>query len=184
MEPFEYRAVIAPLEVREVEEGVKAMVVGLAAPWNRTTIPAHAIKERFLPNAFGNDLDKLDVQVSLGHFGPTLGRSGAGLELRNTDEGLEATIELALNETAGRDAYSQLKRGVLRGLSAEMRTVSTQFVAGVREVGKASLAGLAIVVKPAYPGTNLVEIRSACCQSEAASLTDSEFYAIARHLYL
>ena len=68
-------------------------------------------------------------------------------------------IDAALPDTQrGRDAATDIRGGLYRGLSVEFRAVEERMVAGVREVRRATLAAAALVDSPSYPASG-VEVR-------------------------
>ena len=87
-----------------------------------------------------------------------LARTGAGLVLRDTPDGLHMEAELPSTSEAN-DVLTLVRSGVLRGLSAEFEVLAEHFEAGVRVIDSANLSGLAIVDRPAYPAS-IVEARA------------------------
>lgn len=82
-----------------------------------------------------------------------------GLRLDSRDRGLFVEIDLP-NTSAGRDAAALIEQGALRGLSVEFLGEK------VREEGpnqiiieQATLTGVSIVDRPAYPQSKLAEIK-------------------------
>ena len=63
------------------------------------------------------------------------------------------------NTTRGRDAATNLREGVLKGLSVEFKAVRQSYRSGVRSISKAMLKGAALVIEPAYTDS-LAEVRS------------------------
>ena len=54
------------------------------------------------------------------------------------------------NTTRGRDAATNLREGVLKGMSVEFKAIKQSFSTGVRSISKAMLRGAGLVVNPAY----------------------------------
>lgn len=109
--------------------------------------------ERFLPGSFGA-IGKLDVIANLQHErSKPLGRSqGGGLELRDSEQALEITLELPAT-TDGNDALELVNRKVLRGFSIEFAPKRESRVDGVRVIESAILSGIGLVDRPAYPAS-------------------------------
>ena len=65
----------------------------------------------------------------------------------------EVRVNISLPDTAaGRDAASNVKGGVLRGLSVEFRSEQETTRDGVRVIQRAALEGAGLVDSPAYAG--------------------------------
>ena len=101
--------------------------------------------ERFQPGAFGA-LGPLVLNLQHDPAIP-LASTGDGLEVTDTERALEVRAEL-------RDgaALTLLRRGVLRGLSVEFRSLAERQVGAVRVIERATLEGLGLVDVPAYSG--------------------------------
>ena len=68
-------------------------------------------------------------------------------------------IDAALPDTsAGRDAASEIRGGLFRGLSVEFRAVRQRYTGGVRHIADALLTGAGLVDSPSYTGSR-VEVR-------------------------
>ena len=90
--------------------------------------------------------------------------------LRFTPElrGSELWVDAALPDTAaGRDAATEVRDGLLRGLSVEFVTRVEGLVGGLREIREAVLTGAALVTRSSYDAP--VEVRAAA--DELAALT-------------
>ena len=73
--------------------------------------------------------------------------------------GREVVIDAALPDTAaGRDAATEIRSGLFRGLSVEFRATAQRFDAGVRRITAAVLEGAGLVDDPSYSGS-AVEVR-------------------------
>lgn len=118
-------------------------------PWGR---------ERIEPSSFE---DRADVILNVGHDrGRPLARTGGGgLELRDTPEALTMLAELPPTRESG-DVIELVRRGILAGLSVEMRVTGERMEGDLRIVTRASLVGLAVVDRPAYDGS-VVQARMA-----------------------
>ena len=139
----------AEIEFREVE-GAAGRVTGIAIKYGDTAkLPG--FRERFEPGAFG-DVTSLDVIANVQHerTRPLARTDGGGLELADGADALRATLELPATRD-GEDTAELLKRRVLRGMSIEFGDVKERFERGVRIVERATLYGIGLVDKPAYP---------------------------------
>ena len=75
-------------------------------------------------------------------------------------EGNEVRIDAPLPDTsAGRDAASEIRSGLFRGLSVEFKATAQNIVSGVRRITAAVLSGAAIVDSPSYEAAT-VEARA------------------------
>ena len=69
-------------------------------------------------------------------------------------------LDALLPDTAaGRDAATEVRSGLLRGLSVEFKALAERYVSGVREIRRAALVGAGLVDSPAYRGST-VEVRA------------------------
>ena len=141
-------------EFRASDDG--GTVEGTVVPYGQPARIAD-FTERFLPGSlsFG------DVIANRQHdrHRPLARTNGGGLTLTDSATELRARIELP--DTAdGRDVRELVRLGVLRGLSAEFRTVRDQWEGSARTIHEAKLTGLAIVDVPAYAGAG-IEAREA-----------------------
>ena len=74
--------------------------------------------------------------------------------------GSEVVIDAPLPDTAaGRDAASEVRDGLFRGLSVEFRAKRQRYTGGTREIVSAVLTGAGLVDKPSYVGSG-VEVRA------------------------
>ena len=98
-----------------------------------------------------------DVIVNLQHDrNAPVARTGAGLELRNGSDALEATINLPDTPPA-RAARELVNAGILRGMSMEFIAKRDAWQGEHRTVQEAELVGIALVDRPAYPESVLAE---------------------------
>ncbi len=140
-------------EFRASDDG--GAVEGIVIPYGQPAKVAD-FTERFLPGSisFG------DVIANRQHDRhKPLARTGAGLTLTDSASELRARIELP-DTVDGRDVRELVRLGVLRGLSAEFRTVRDQWQGSERTIHEAQLVGLAVVDQPAYLGAG-IEAREA-----------------------
>ncbi len=141
-------------EFRASEDG--GTVEGVVIPYGQTAKIAGEFSERFMPGsvAYG------DVIANRQHDRQRpLARTGGGLTLTDSATELRARIELPDTQD-GRDVRELVRLGVLRGLSAEFRTVKDAWQGSERTIHEARLMGLAIVDVPAYAGAG-IEAREA-----------------------
>ena len=115
-------------------------------------------RERIEPGAFG-DVAKVDAILNVQHRRDRpLVRSGAGLTLTDSAEALR--VEATLPNTREADDTLELIRAeVLRGFSAEFVPTRVRDAGGVEVVEAATLRGLAVVDRPAYPSARITEVR-------------------------
>ena len=74
-------------------------------------------------------------------------------------DGSEIRINESLPDTkAGRDAATEIRSGLMRGLSIEFKAIRERMVSGVRRISKALLTGAGLVDSPSY--RTAVELRS------------------------
>lgn len=68
-------------------------------------------------------------------------------------------IDMALPDTAaGRDAATEVRGGLLAGLSVEFRATAQRYIGGVRRITSALLTGAGLVDSPSFAGSR-VEVR-------------------------
>ena len=107
-------------------------------------------RERFEPGAFG---DVGTIPVNLQHDRNLIVAERAILS--DSPRSLDVRADLP----AGSAALALVKRGTLNGFSIEFHARAQRFEAGVRVVERAALTGLALVDRPAYPGSS-AEVRT------------------------
>ena len=112
-------------------------------------------KEVIDSGAFG-DLSNADLILNRQHErGKPLARTGGG-GLQIEDSPAELRLQADLPETpTGREAMVLVRSGVLRGFSVEFRTIREYVRDRVLHVAEASLVGVALVDKPAYPDSQV-----------------------------
>ena len=87
-------------------------------------------------------------------------RSQPILKFRPVEAGGRLTIDEEIPSTvAGTDALSEIRSGLLTGLSVEFRAVRQTIVAGVRRISEAVLTGAGLVDSGSYEGAT-VEARA------------------------
>ena len=98
-----------------------------------------------------------DVILNLQHDrAKPLARTEAGMQLTARDGVVSLRAEVAPT-TYGNDALALVRSGVLRGFSVEMKVTEDRWSAGgtLRNIRKASLKGIGLVDKPAYPDSTI-----------------------------
>ena len=124
-------------------------------PWGRERIRAGAFVDGRLE----------DVVLNRQHdrARPLARTGGGGLVLEDGPEALRMTATLPSTRD-GDDVLALVRAGVLRGLSIEFMAREERLDGDVRIVERASLVGLAVVDRPAYPDA-LVQARQAALQA-------------------
>ena len=144
--------VVSTLELRAENR----RITGLGLPFRQLS-PSH--RERFEPIAGGVEIAP-SAWLNLDHKPrEVVAWRGAGLEVRETDKGLE--VEAVAPETpAGEAALSGIRDGTRAGLSVEFRSVQErrEGQTGTRILEAFQVAGFGIVRAASYPGTE-VEVR-------------------------
>ena len=117
---------------------------------------AEGMRETIEPGAFrGMD----DAMLLLNHNPDMpLGRAGKNMELRQTKEGLEFSVDLP-NTERGKEVYELAKAGILSGVSVGMREMEAEESDGMRIVKSAELEEISLTHRPVYSQTSL-EARS------------------------
>ena len=106
-----------------------------------------------------------DVIMNLQHDrSQPVARTGAGLTITDTGSSIEARVRLP-DTVYGRQARELVDSKILRGLSVEFRSKKDKWEGRNRTVLDAEMLGVAIVDRPAYPGSTIAqrfeEMRSA-----------------------
>ena len=108
-------------------------------------------KERIDAGAFG-DVANSDIILNRQHNrNQPLARSGGG-GLEVIDSPTELRLSANLPDTpTGREAMTLVRNGILRGFSVEFHAQSEYIRDRVLHIEKATLVGVALVDRPAYP---------------------------------
>ena len=131
-------------------------------------------KERFLPGAFG-DVSGLDVRLNVQHNRDrVIARTPATLQLIDGPDALRVLATLPETREAS-DALTNVRAGVLRGLSLEFRAGDAPFIDGVRTVRRAGLLAFGLVDTPAYDGS-IVEARAFEIRQDGDGIQGRIFY--------
>ena len=124
---------------------------GLALPWNRET-RVEGQRERFAPGAATSSGEAV---LNVGHdAGRLLAREPQTLAFEARDSGLFVKATLPATREAD-DLLELIHAGVYRGLSVEFVAHHERHTGGVRELTRATVFGLAVVHRAAYPDTTL-----------------------------
>lgn len=141
------------VEFRQESQGI---IRGTVMRYGDVAHVGRTYHERFLPGSIEYD----DVVVNLLHDRrQPVARTGAGLELQESEKSLEARISIPDTEF-GRRAQELIAANILRGLSAEFIPKVESFDGGMRVIKRAELHGIGLVDRPAYPASTL-DMRSA-----------------------
>ena len=133
-------------------------------------------KERFLPGAFG-DVSGLDVRLNVQHVRDRLiARTPATLQLTDGPDALRVFATLPETRESD-DALTNVRAGVLRGLSLEFRAGDAPFIDGVRTVRRAGLLAFGLVDTPAYHGST-VEARAFEIRQDGDGLEGAFYYDV------
>lgn len=147
------------IERRAVEFRADAsgVLTGVLIPYDKPSDIAGLFSETFRPGSMRWDSPLVNRQHDRTK---TLARLGAGLELTDGADALRAVIVLP-DTTEGRDTKTLVQAGILRGLSAEFRTIRDEWkTEAEREILEAELLGLGIVDDPAHDGATIDEVRA------------------------
>ena len=135
------------IEVREVEG--KPRLIGTLLPFN---VRAKDRPEMFLSGSVSWPTD--GVVLRRQH-----NRSEPILKFVPVESDGQLTVDVQIPSTrAGADALSEVKSGLLSGLSVEFKSIKEDVVGGIRKISEAILVGAGLVDSPAYAGA-VVEAR-------------------------
>ncbi|NBQ51055.1 MAG: HK97 family phage prohead protease [Marivivens sp.] len=160
MAEAEIRALNAPLELREEDDGL-IRVAGYAAVFNEETNIGGYFTETIAPGAFTSALDRGDdVVLLVNHDGLPLARTRSGtLRLTQDERGLYIESELDPSDPDVRAIVPKMKRGDLDKMSfAFIPTRQSWDDSGdmpKRMIEDLQLFDVAIVTTPAYDGTEI-----------------------------
>ena len=109
-------------------------------------------RERFAPGALEWPDDGIVLRRQHDRAAPIM-------RVRPEVRGDSIVIDAPLPDTAaGRDAATEVRDGLLTGLSVEFRARRQRYASGVREITAAVLTGAGLVDSPSYRGSR-VEVR-------------------------
>lgn len=106
--------------------------------------------ERFAAGAI-SPRDDLIANLQHDRMRP-VARTGAGLTLATHADRIDVRIDWPETQYA-REAAELVNAGIVRGLSMEFRADNEQWAGRARTITGATLFGLALVDRPAYPGS-------------------------------
>ena len=140
-------------------------LTGLALPWETETRFGGSL-ERFTRGSAQPSGDAiLNVQHDRTRL---LARQPSTLTLESRQDGLYMAADLPETREAD-DALALVRSGVLTGLSVEFVASRERFTGGVRVVERATVMGLAVVPRAAYPSTS-IEARGAALAATVGDL--------------
>ena len=150
-------------EIRAADDGTLS---GVVVPYNKPTTIG-SFREQFAPGSLRFD----DVLLNRQHQrGVALARTGGGgLELTDGPAELRASITLPDTQD-GRDVLTLIRKGVLRGLSAEFHATREEWTGNLRTIREAVLMGVGVVDSPQYAGATVAEIRENSAHVEAPAM--------------
>ena len=136
------------LEYRESEDGLGVVSGRVLRYGDVATLPWGT--EEFKSGPF--EYAKRGLRVNRMHVRQQpLARTGVGLKVEDTAEQLRTEFQLP-DTAAGRDADTELRLGLLTGLSVEFRVLKDEVdEKGHRLITRAILYGFGLVDDPAYP---------------------------------
>jgi len=144
-------------EVKQLTE--QGQFSGLASTYGNTDQQNDVV----MPGAFTRTLSDAGKQrpLLMGHSTPV------GLvTLTDSATGLLAEGKLSLGVQVGKDAYTLLKDGVIRGLSIGFQTVKEQVVGEVRQLLELKLFEVSLVVFPANEMALVTGVKSASSRQD------------------
>ena len=113
-------------------------------------------KERFEAGAFG-EVAGSDVMLNVQHDRSLPIARTTGGSMRLIDTGSSLNIEAILPDTTmANDAVTNVRAGILRGLSIEFAPEQTRMESDTIVVEKATLRGIGVVDRPAYPKSRVL----------------------------
>lgn len=162
----ELRHRVFPLVEMRVEGGEsdQAKIVGHAAVFNQLSEPLWGFRERILPGAFKEAIERDDVRALWNHDpNYVLGRNKAGtLRLTEDDKGLAVEIDPPDTQWA-RDLLVSIRRGDVNQMSFAFTVLDEEFSKengeNIRTLKKVRLHDVSVVTYPAYPQTD-AQVRS------------------------
>ena len=123
---------------------------------------APQFRERFVPGAFGAELDV--PALNLQHDPNVVLLASGSYVLNDGPRSLDVRAELP----EGSAALELVRRGALTGFSIEFQAKSERREAGIRVIESAELTGLALVDRPAYLASK-AEVRASVAHGGAGA---------------
>lgn len=141
----------------EVRAGDTRTLGGVVVPYGQASSIGGVFNETFEAGSIRYD----SVLVNRQHDrSKPLARLGHGLVLENSETELRADIKLP-DTVDGRDTYTLVKEGVLKGFSAEFRVKRDTWPdARTRIIHEAVLWGIGVVDDPGHTGAIIDEVRA------------------------
>lgn len=136
-------------------EGDGRRLVGLAVPYGERAADRPEVVAR---GAFREGLDRPSIVLRAAHdrgMVAPVARVGAGMQLRETDRGVELEADLPPGVTAADDLLSLIRAGVLTALSVEFASLRERRDGDLRIIERARLLGIAVVPAGAYAGAGV-----------------------------
>ncbi|HYD16747.1 MAG TPA: HK97 family phage prohead protease [Candidatus Nanoarchaeia archaeon] len=128
------------------------------------------------------NIDKQGDRIEAGAFADDAGKNvpvlwahkadepiGLG-KLEETPEGVKISGKLDLDTTAGREAYSRLKKGIVKSLSIGFQLLKHAFEGSVRVIQKGSIKEVSLVVFPANPKAAVTAVKDNAQPCAASTL--------------
>ena len=135
----------------ELRAGDGRQLIGLALPYSVETVFAGQ-RERF---EAGAAVTTGEAVLNLHHRADRpLAREPATLRFEARADGLHMAATLPETREAD-DALALVRAGVLSGLSVEFRADRERMAGGVRHIERATVGGVAVVSRAAYPSTTV-----------------------------
>jgi uncharacterized protein len=137
------------LEVKSVEED--GTFVGFASTYGNVDRVGDRIEKGAFADTHGADVPvlwahKQDQPVGIGR-------------LEETEDGVRITGKLNLETNAGREAYSNLRKGVVRALSVGFEMVKHAMEGTVRVIKQGKIREVSLVVFPANPNALVTAVK-------------------------
>ena len=152
--PIEIRYAVDPIETDLDQRMIRGRIM-------RYGDVAHigTIEERFAPGAVQNLQDDEVLLKRMHDRDAPIARNGVDMEI--TDDPTEMRISVLVPPTAiGDDALAQVRAQLLRGFSIEFAATQERWDGRQRTIERATLLGVGLVDKPAYPSSQ-IELRAA-----------------------
>ncbi len=142
-----------PLEIKAVGEAGEFS--GFASVYNTVDLGGDLVE----PGAFSKSLSEQGAARPLLWSHNTAEPIGQ-VNLSDTREGLRVTGKIALDVSRGKEIYSLLKQGIVRGLSIGYRTVQEKVLDGVRHLRELKLFEVSLVTLPMCEAALVTSVKS------------------------
>jgi len=158
---------LIPCEFRAVQRGV-GQISGVLLAYGDTATIGRNMRERWERDSV--ELYERGVLANRQHSRdkPLARWPNGGLMFEFGQRALRATIDLP-DTSDGRDVAELCRRGILNGLSVEFRSVDCEDAGNVRVIRRATVLGVAIVDCPAFPRSQIDEVRHALLETSIQS---------------